>query len=618
MSKNSNSYSSTLSKLLNIIDAVENYINKVFATNRNALIVLVSLLVVAWQWPLLFSGNKLAYGDFDYFTQAYEAVRKSVLEFHQFPWYNSWVGGGVPLYANPQIGVISIQTLMVLMFGAPIGLKISIVIYSLIGYWSMFFLLKHVIKLQVVLALPLALLWITNGFFIGHLIQHYSFSLFLIFPLLAYLVINCTKKLYWLYLGLSLGLFILSAFHYAAFHGFIVLGFIAMITLYTNRKFLTKYLAAYLKAMIVFVLLAGHRMLYSFQYASDFPRLFTDIPNKLSTTFLSFVLPPHTNKWIYGIVKPNHESHSWMEHSAFIGYVMTAVILFLLLLCTYKACTYIYPPNKKRFTEFTNSQWFNPALFGIVFILFVVISMGNFSSLSPYGLLQNIPMFKGMRVPSRWLIWAVFSGLIFTGLAVKAVDDQRLRRILVLLIFLGAAEVYVAGFGNDKFSNPAVIYRKTGNFEQIEDFDRYKLPYNFDHYTVRDNFDRRSENYSYEATLNNFGQTRGYEPLVDTYYEPTNRCSVTKGCSFIKSGNAEIIYWSPNKIVLKRTGEGVVELNMNPSNYWLINGERLYGSQRTVEVLQNFIIDDRSSSLTLEIKPKDPVNIVTAKLKNSF
>jgi hypothetical protein len=55
-------------------------------------------------------------GDWAYFLQIYEAARLSILEYHQFPWWNPWNLGGVPLYANPQFGLVSIQMPLVLLF----------------------------------------------------------------------------------------------------------------------------------------------------------------------------------------------------------------------------------------------------------------------------------------------------------------------------------------------------------------------------------------------------------------------------------------------------------------------------------------------------------------------
>lgn len=602
-----------------VIAILEQHLQSFYSNHFNLFLLGSSLVIILWQWPLVLSSNSLLSGDFDYFTQAYEAIRKSVVVYHQFPWLNAWIGGGVPLYANPQIGVFSLQSLLVLVVGAPLGLKLSIVAYSLMGFWGMFYLLKHNLKVKILPALALSSIWVTNGFFVAHLVSHYSFALFLVFPLLLYLLINITKRHYWFYLGLALGLFILSAFHYAAFHGFLILGCVSAVMLVKNRLKARTYLLLYLKAGVVFLFLAGHRIYYTLQFAFDFPRVFSDQPNSLIVSLKSFIIPYDDKKWLYDLIKPGKITYTWDEHTVFIGYALSIVILVLFMCGIF--VLFKSSGSKHRLNELVLRcrKYKTPLLFSILFVLCIAIAMGDFGTFSPYALLGKLPAFSGMRVPSRWLIWAVFVGLLFVGTSITHVKSQLFKSILVVFTIVGAIEVLAAGVGNDRFFYKPLIFREQdATFEQFEDFDRLNLPRDIANYKVRESYDRRGEIYSYEATLNNFGQSRGYEPIVDTYYAPTNRCGVVQGCQFVKSSNATVSYWSPNKIILARTGGGPIELNINPSNYWLVNGQRLYDSARTVEVQQNFIITDESKTITLEVKPRDPPTLLLRKLKSLF
>src|SRR6266516_7540877 len=83
---------------------------------RHALDGLVLGIVCVWALPMLLSRSRIEYGDFGYFAQVYEAIKLSILGYHQFPWWNPWIAGGIPLYANPQAGVFSITTLFALIF----------------------------------------------------------------------------------------------------------------------------------------------------------------------------------------------------------------------------------------------------------------------------------------------------------------------------------------------------------------------------------------------------------------------------------------------------------------------------------------------------------------------
>lgn len=613
----SNAKKTTKTNMLGgLVASLDRRLQDVYDKRKLVFLLGASLLIVVWQWPLLLSTNSLLSGDFDYFTQAYEAIRKSVFEYHQFPWMNAWIGGGVPLYANPQVGIFSFQTLLVFVFGAPFGLKLSIIAYSLIGFWSMFYLLRHNFKATTTVALGLSSVWVTNGFFVAHLVSHYSFGMFLIFPLLLYLLINISRKRYWLYLGVASALSILSAFHYAVFQGFLILGFVAVFLLFSNPKGFKTCLLLYAKASAVFLLLAGHRIFYVLQYVSDFPRAFSDEPNSLLVSMKSFVIPYDDRRWFYDLVSPGRINYTWTEHTVFIGYFISLALVALLLGGLFIVLRNFNANSPRGLITDKLRNLKVPILLAALLVFSVLVSMGDFGKFSPYSLLGNLPAFSGMRVPSRWLIWSVFVGLLLIGSASSIIKNPKLRAALAICVLLGALEVYAVSIGNDRFFyNPVVFREPKAQFEQFEDFDRNNLPTDLSNYKVRPSYDRRGEIYSYEATLNNFGQSRGYEPIADTYYAPTNRCGVTQGCGFVKSDNARVQYWSPNKIVLERTRPGPIELNINPSNYWLVNNSRIYGESRTVEVLANFVITDKSDVITLRVIPRSPLETTVSTLK---
>src|SRR3989442_14791319 len=69
------------------------------------------------------SGSRWGREDWDYFAHHYEAMRRTVVEYGQVPWWNPWSCGGIPLTANPQIGLVSINFPLVLVLGTYAGLK---------------------------------------------------------------------------------------------------------------------------------------------------------------------------------------------------------------------------------------------------------------------------------------------------------------------------------------------------------------------------------------------------------------------------------------------------------------------------------------------------------------
>ncbi len=80
------------------------------------MLVLLGAVLLAYM-PTLFRLDKTGREDWDYFNHHYEAIRITVLEYGQYPWWNPWNCGGMPLATNPQIAVESIFTLCSLVFG---------------------------------------------------------------------------------------------------------------------------------------------------------------------------------------------------------------------------------------------------------------------------------------------------------------------------------------------------------------------------------------------------------------------------------------------------------------------------------------------------------------------
>src|ERR1019366_3649616 len=63
-----------------------------------------------------------------------DALRLSILKYHEFPWWNPWSLSGQPLFADPQTAVFMPDTVIIALFGAVVGLKILIVFYFFVGY----------------------------------------------------------------------------------------------------------------------------------------------------------------------------------------------------------------------------------------------------------------------------------------------------------------------------------------------------------------------------------------------------------------------------------------------------------------------------------------------------
>lgn len=564
-------------------------------------------LVALWCIPYFTTGSRIEWGDFSFFAQAYEAMRLSVVHYHQFPWMNPWIAGGVPLYANPQMGLFSIQTPLVFIFGAPIGLKLAVVLYTFAGYASMQLLLRKYFKISVAVAVPLSLLWVFCSFFVDHLPSHFTFAWYLLAPLYVYLALTVKSLKSGLLFGLAFAVMALSQIHNPFFHISFVCAAILLVRLVREASARITILKALLASAGVFIVLAGHRALYTLQNVHDFPRLVFDPAASIKTSALGPILPysnAHTLSFINYPTQPN-APYGYGEVTATIGIFSLIAVLICVLYIGHN----LYTRRKQALKSFKKPI----ATLGIG-LLFASIGFGAFTRFAPYNFIKHLPVFGQMRVSSRWFLWLDLALLAFVGLmAMKTPRKSFPRTAVMSLLCLGVFELFVLNFGyqSNVLSHPVVTAPKdikSYSFQQTAHFgETLKLP---DGGTIPDDGDLPRFYREYEATTFNLGVLMANDALVDLNTKATPRCGWEKGCSLVMSNNAKVVSWSPQKLVLKRTAPGKIYLNMNASNYFVVNGKRMSNSN-VAEAYKKFPVpvSDNVKVITIQASPS-PITAV--------
>jgi hypothetical protein len=545
--------------------------------------VLLALPVVVFFFPLLKTGNLVVAGDGDYYMQLYEAMRRSLLEFHQIPWWNPWIAGGVPLLANPQFGLISIQTLFVLPFGAAIGYKLGLLAYGVVGFFGFKRLFQTVTKTDALRATLLAYVW-CFGSFIGYRSGgHYTFLMVGLTPWVFYYYVTRHRKLGWLKLSLVVALMLWTAVHYITIITILLLialfirRFIRLAMAYAKNhkpKALLAELQLAAKFGLVTLLLSGLRLYYVFEYLNDFPRKvsgYSDPYFGIGNGLLAIFGPNQ-----YHNLPTIDSPWSWMEASTYIGVGSGLLLVYTLVLFARKKITFSL----------------KPALLLVPLIVFFVLGLGDFGDYSPFHLMRELPFFSSLRVAPRWFMWTSL-----VCLAIIAAGRFTARRLQIAHALLVAAvmELFVTGFlimGHGYIHAPRQLRGPHPAFEQhrLWHQDRPGQPY-------------KDENFT-EATRNNVGQTIIGDPLIDTRGPvPTARCAVEQHCSFVQT-NARLAYWSPNRIVLERRASGPIELQMNPGSRWRVNGTYPFIHMKVVYPSQRFIVTDPNQWITIEYVPR--------------
>jgi hypothetical protein len=546
------------------------YFNRRKYLSKLVFIILFSIPIIIIFLPYLTQPNTIMIGDFEYFTQLYEAFRISVIKYQQFPWFNPWVAGGVPLYANPQFGLISIQSITVMIFGTLIGLKIAVMIYASLGMWGMYSLLRYN-NASMPRSILLSYIFVLGGFGIYHITGgHLTFAVYYLIPFLLYFYQIMLKESKWLPFALLFSLCLLTASHYIIIQFILILSGIIMLSLWKNpySKSRKDLIFLYLKSFALIILLTFHKLFFSYQYLKSYPRIGNEsAPVSIFTLIKSLLIPPSSLNHI----QPAGLNHSWGEYSAYSGLILLLVFIFMILFLI---------KNKKIIDQ-------KITIILLILVGSVLLAMGRFSKYSPYNILQEMPIYSSMIVPSRWMGWFFMSMVILVGL-IKLPKSK--DRILCLVLFVSIIEMTVFTMPYIKIMNPNTIFveykRKENNFQQY------------------DNFEPADRMRYFKATRSNLGEVRGYEAILDyNYYRPTNRCGINKGCGFVLTNNATLDYWSPNRINISRTGPGEIKLNINPGSYWLVNGKRLWPNEKVVVLNKDFSLNDSQQKYELTISP---------------
>jgi hypothetical protein len=550
-------------------------------------IFLLSLPVVlyAWHFAIVNRRSVFAAADWDEFSQMYEAARISILKYHQFPWWNPWSVGGEPLFGNPQFGLFSIPMALVLLFGTVVGLHLTVMVYFILGFWGMYLLLEKLGTRSRIISALLSYIWTFSGFATLHMIGgHLTFSVYLLAPWAFLTLLNIERRFGWLWFALVISLMIHTAPHYMSVETVLIclpLLFVkATRTLKASPHAKTKQVLIALKPYIfaagLILLLTGVKLIYTFQFLHQYPRLTpVDPPESLKLFIASLTFRHPANPTTL-----SNTAYGWVEYGNYIGVITLGLFSYFVI------------RKLEKLRSFTLREW---ALLVSIFLA-GLISLGSFAKLSPFNILHHFPLFDQMRVPSRFICWLTFGIIIFLA-------KLPAKKIIYIFLAISALDVFGANYTLlNSGAQPAYIAPSHPS-RQFEQYEFYKADPALGQIGILSLQNLRL----LQATQNNYGEIYAYEPVLNIgeyYYLPgTKRCGVNKSCHFVLTNNARVIEWSPHKIIIQRTASGPIKLNMNPGKVWKVNGKSVFANYRILELGQDFVINDTSKKIVVKYSP---------------
>jgi hypothetical protein len=507
------------------------------------LIVLGIIVSGVFYFNIINSGKNLGIQDWDQNFAWTEFTRVSLLNFHQFPLWNPYKCGGSVQFANPQMPVISFQTLFALLFGTVRGIKLSIFFHGVIGFIG-FYILARQHKLSYVGSTLAAVIFSFSGITASFLST--GMVVFTSFAYTPYILIFFNRSIQNGKWGIISGaLFALS--FYAGYHISLLLGIYifvyTVVTSIVNRTF------APFKALILMVvtsaLLMLPKLLLSIQLIRIYPRPNTYLSGYSVNNFLYFLVSQKQN--LFNAMRVEGFYNNIDENSIYIG--ILPCILFLIF----------FIKNKQGIVK-------NLPLVVTLLIIFWMM-LGNVIHPSLFGIFQKLPIFSSFRVAQRFRFDLIIPLSLLIGLGldngVRLFKEHKLASLLsiICLVFIYAD---LTVFSSENFLSKALIIKNPESqlsrgdvFFQTKssslDFEIQKtiqLPNEF-----VDSSTFIPWSYEYLSIKQNQGVIECYDSLTRNGTvlgrEDANYQGEFYLASPVQGVTVENVFWSPNTLIFK-------------------------------------------------------------------
>jgi hypothetical protein len=527
------------------------------------------LAVASLALPIMEHPDGLGFADWDFVLDKFEALRRSILIWGQFPWWNPWCRGGFPLAAEPQIGAVSLATPLVLALGTSIGLRIAAVLCLMIAVEGAYRLgllwLREPWSSAVV-----ALLYCLNGGVIINTAQGYVLAMsYCSVPWLAYHAFRIDRGFSdGLWLGFWLAFSVLNGIQYLTFFGgmFAALVWLRVLRLQPpgGRARLWGHTLASLGA---FLALCGWRLAPVLFVLLDDKRERVTYWDESIFVMCKHLLTRPDPDWATAL--PGRYHATYVEMASYVGPI--AAVLAAASLAQ-------------------GWRWWHTLT-----ALCYWLALGSVSWYHPSFWLAPWPIFASAHVVTRWH----HLGLLGFGLAAGSVlarwrnSGSRATRVLAALCVVVIA-VDLVSLAFQQFPLAFSIPREERFFPgpRVPDIQNVRAGLGF------------------PCAQRGYGVIQGYEPMISYYRdaqtlrkgreEPDYR-----GESWTASGVIQPVFWSPNRIVFQAAPAQEVYLNQNPGSWWWSNGERAFPGLHCAEPMVPFVARaDARGRLELKIVPR--------------
>jgi hypothetical protein len=508
---------------------------RTLSRRQEATIVAAGALAFAavFCWPILdhltVAGVRF---DWDFNLTPVWAGYYSIVHFHQFPSWNPYECGGMPLFADPQARLFSPFFLLSLMFGPIVGVHLEVPLHLAIG-WAGGYVLGRVLEMRPLGALCIACAFCSSSWFCLHVAEgHMVFVPLMYTPwivMFAWLAVD-RRRLSWAILGGALvAITVGEGGVYAATYQMIVVALVM-----GARALLSLSLWPLWATLVTGVFSLGFaaiKLAPAIAFYQRFPRPI-DSPFWTDFSILMIALFSHNQDH----ARPGL-GWGFHEYGAYIGLFTVPAIIGLVR------------PRRAI-------PWALAAL--ILFLL----ARGDISPHAPWTMLHRLPMFHSERLPSRLLMPFVLMIAVLAGFGIDLLWTLRNRwgkLIAMVLVVAGTVDGFIVSAPNLRY----VFDYPLPHINQGPVFKQFRAPY----YYVN----------MLRTALANEGAIQCYQyTAIPTSVIGYNQPEYLGEQHLVNSGSVALLRWSPNALSYRVnvSSPTVLVINQNYDSQWRLSKGR--------------------------------------------
>ncbi|HDL64159.1 MAG TPA: hypothetical protein ENH12_02075 [Proteobacteria bacterium] len=547
------------------------------------IVVLFAGIALVYIHPILLNFNNWGIHDWDQHLFYHGVPVKTVLTYHQFPLWNPYTCGGMPMLANPQSRFLSPGFIFLLIFGVIHGIKIDIYLHLVVGLLGSYGLARS-FRLDKISSLLSSCIFILNSMFALSLTEGMTWFMSVVY--LPWVFLFYRKAFNDLKQAIISAVFAVLMFFeggiYPLVITFVFFFFYTFITVICRREKVIVSLRLFFLLLLLVISLGAVKIFPTIEFMMDHPRVMDDYSGySLNSLRYSLMDRDQDLGSIPRIVQELSREGGFItgitydmeENGIYIGFIPLLLALLGII-------------------------WFggrNRVLL-ISMLIFLWFMFGNRAPVSLWALIHRFPIISSMRVAQRFKIIFILCLSIFAGLGFGVII-QVMRRIfrkagvrkmiggLVFLFILADLIIVGQPIWNDAFRIPPLnlyswkqsvgllnhLPAVPGDFIQIQEGPSYDENGIVKH---KERFDANGS--LYPALLMNVGTVQAYESAeVDRKALPFDSPNY-QGEVFWRGreGIANLIEWSPNKITVgvesKEPGYLIINQNYDPG--WKVTG----------------------------------------------